>query len=139
MTTETKPEQVREEWWKLAEKQRSPRLNHLRHAIWHKGHWSGEYMKGIMLSTQRTYWYTRVFKETDGEPWAIRRAKALDAYLSNYDIFIIDQSQIVGFNCERPHQVMLQPEASYLLSDDLFYDQAGYIEPKDREWMRGGA
>lgn len=129
-------EGIREAWWLEAEKKRSPRLNYLRKAIWSKGAKGGDWQPGIKMCLEKVKWFTKVFKETDGQPWVIRRAKALAALLENIPIFITDQSQLVGYAGSKPNTILLQPDMSYIIYDDIYYDWKGYIEEEDRGWAR---
>jgi formate C-acetyltransferase/benzylsuccinate synthase len=72
--------------------------------------------------------------ETEGQPTVLRRAKALNALFENQPVFIVDQSQIVGYSCARPKEVILQPEANDAVLWDWYYDGRGYIYEKDKEW-----
>ena len=47
-----------------------------------------EYTQPIRLSVLRSRAYTKVWKETEGEPISVRRAKAFAYYLDNLPIFI---------------------------------------------------
>jgi benzylsuccinate synthase len=135
MTTESK-ETTREAYWWEAEKRRSPRLNYLRKSIWSKNCIQSDHLPGVMCGLDKVYWYTKVFAETEGEPMVFRRAKALNTLFENQPVFIVDQSQIVGFSCARPNEVGLQPEANDAVLWDWYHDGRGYIYEKDRAWFR---
>ena len=62
----------------------------------------GMYRPGIRLDIQRSRLLTESYKETDGEPMVMRRARALEKVLTNMDIYIQDWERIVGNNVSTP-------------------------------------
>ena len=62
----------------------------------------GMYRPGIKLDLQRSRLLTESYKETDGEPMVVRRAKALENILTKIDIYIQDWERIVGNNVSTP-------------------------------------
>ena len=134
MATDSK-DAVHETYWWEAEKKRSPRLNYLRKALWSKNCVQSDHMPGVMCGLDKIYWYTRVYSETEGEPEVLRRAKALCTLLEHQPVFIVDQSQIVGYSCASPNEVILASESSDEVLWDWYYDGRGYIYDKDREWF----
>ena len=62
----------------------------------------GMYRPGIKLDLQRSRFLTESYKETDGEPMVVRRAKALENILTKIDIYIQDWERIVGNNVSTP-------------------------------------
>lgn len=62
----------------------------------------GMYRPGIKLDLQRSRLLTDSYKQTDGEPMALRRAKALSNILGNIDIYIQDWEKIVGNQSSTP-------------------------------------
>jgi len=98
-------------------------------------YFSGDkFIKPVYLSILRTRIYTQVWKETEGEPIGIRRAKAFARYLDSVPIFIGPQALLVGFNSEDPHAFEFCVEASDLKILDQ-YIEAGYIREEDvDEW-----
>jgi pyruvate formate-lyase/glycerol dehydratase family glycyl radical enzyme len=63
----------------------------------------GMYRPEIKLDLQRSVLLTESYKETDGQPMVIRRAKALENILSRMDLYIQDHERIVGNNVSTPH------------------------------------
>ena len=57
----------------------------------------GMYRPEIRLDLQRSRFFTESFKETEGQPMVLRRAKALANLLEKMDIFIRDHERIVGY------------------------------------------
>jgi pyruvate formate-lyase/glycerol dehydratase family glycyl radical enzyme len=62
----------------------------------------GMYRPGIKLDLQRSRLLTESYKETEGEPMVIRRAKALERILTRMDLYIQDWERIVGNNVPTP-------------------------------------
>jgi formate C-acetyltransferase len=61
---------------------------------------------------ERAVLITESYKETEGQPMAIRRAKALEKILSGMSIFIQDDEIIVGNQCSMPRSAPIYPEFS---------------------------
>jgi len=57
----------------------------------------GMYRPEIRLDLQRSRFFTESFRETDGQPMVLRRAKALANLLDKMGIFIRDHERIVGY------------------------------------------
>jgi len=100
-------------------------------------YFSGDrFVKPAYISILRTRIYTQVWKETEGEPFGIRRAKAFARYLDTMPIFIRPQSLLVGFYSEDPNSFEFCIEASDLKILDE-YVKAGYIKEEDvDEWQQ---
>ncbi|MBU3917621.1 hypothetical protein KKA14_18990, partial [bacterium] len=62
----------------------------------------GMYRPEVKLDLHRSRLLTESYKQTEGEPMVLRRAKALDNILSNMDIYIQDWEKIVGNNVSTP-------------------------------------
>ncbi|HOD27737.1 MAG TPA: pyruvate formate lyase family protein [Syntrophales bacterium] len=62
----------------------------------------GMYRAGIKLDLQRSRCLTESYRETDGLPMIMRRARALDKIFSKMDIYIQDWERIVGGSCSFP-------------------------------------
>jgi len=62
----------------------------------------GMYRPEIKLDLQRSRLLTESYKETEGEPMVIRRAKALERILTGMDLYIQDWEKIVGNNVSTP-------------------------------------
>ena len=133
MTTEAT---VREAYWWEAEKKRSKRLDYCRKAYYPKGTQAGDFGEGVRFSLHKMYWMTKVFKETDGQPWVLRRAMALAETLENMPIYVQDYSLIVGYQSGRPNEMPVHPDATEWLLSDIFYDRRGYLYEEEREWYQ---
>ncbi len=62
----------------------------------------GMYRPGIKLDLQRSRFLTESYRETDGLPMVIRRAKALEKILTRMDIYIRHWERIVGSSASTP-------------------------------------
>jgi pyruvate formate-lyase/glycerol dehydratase family glycyl radical enzyme len=60
------------------------------------------YRPEIKLDLQRSRLMTESYKETEGQPMVLRRAKALERILTQMDIYIQDWERIVGNNVSIP-------------------------------------
>ena len=98
-------------------------------------YFSGDhFVKPVYLSILRTRIYTQLWKETEGEPPGIRRAKAFARFLEEIPIFIRSEDLLVGFFSESPHAFEFCVEAADLKILDQ-YIEAGYIREEDvDEW-----
>lgn len=82
----------------------SPRIKRLRRS----------YFQNIpTICTHRARTYTEVYKETEGEPAAIRRGKAFKRYCEEKPIVIQDDELIVGSPGCRPRYVTVAPDYSW--------------------------
>lgn len=82
----------------------SPRIERLRQS----------YFANIpTICTHRARTYTEVYKETEGEPAAIRRGKAFQRYCQEKPIVIQDDELIVGSPSCRPRYVTVAPDYSW--------------------------
>ena len=98
-------------------------------------YFSGDhFIKPVYLSILRTRIYTQVWKETEGEPPGIRRAKAFARFLEEIPISIRPKSLLVGFFSESPNAFEFCVEAADLRILDQ-YIEVGYIREEDvAEW-----
>jgi len=82
----------------------SPRIERLRHS----------YFQNIpTICTHRARTYTAVYRETEGEPAAIRRGKAFQRYCEEKPVVIQDDELIVGNPGCRPRYVTVAPDYSW--------------------------
>ncbi len=96
------------------------RARKLKDTLWWKHTRGGEYVeKGVKAGIERARYMTQSFKETDGEEWVIRRAKALANVLDNITIFIKDHELLVGDHAEKPNLMPIYQESNYFLNIDL--------------------
>ena len=86
---------------------------------------------GMELCLERARLITESYKETEGEPQVIRRAKALAWILENMTIYISDEERIVGNFASNPQSVAWYPEVSINWLDKALND--GYRNLLDKE------
>ena len=77
-------------------------VRNVRAFAFQEGNARSMYRPGIKLDLQRSRLLTESYKETEGEPMVLRRAKALHKILSRMDIYIQDWERIVGNNVSTP-------------------------------------
>ena len=65
----------------------------------------GVYRPEVRLAIERSRLLTDSYKMTEGEPWVIRRAKALEHILLNMTVYIQDWELIVGNGTESPNHL----------------------------------
>jgi len=68
--------------------------------------------QGIKVDLDRARLVTRAYRETEGQPWAIRRAKAVEKLCEEMPIFIKPGELIVGDANGAPDEIRWYPEAS---------------------------
>jgi len=68
------------------------------------------YRAGIKICMERPRLVTESYKETEGEPYVLRRAKALAKYLDNMTIYIQPWERIVGNFASTPDSIQHYPE-----------------------------
>ncbi len=118
-------------WWWVAEKKRSKRLDYLRKAVWKKGAVGGAYAPGIKVDLEYPVLFTEAWKENENDPQMLRKAKALANVLDNISIFIIDQSQIVGYAGSAPHTLKWQVDAASIANEEIFNLPGIVPEPEE--------
>ena len=71
------------------------------------------YRPGVKLCLERARLYTESYRQTEGEPTIIRRAKALAHILESMTIYIQDDELLVGDYASSPSHLTWHPEYSY--------------------------
>ncbi|MFX1457053.1 MAG: pyruvate formate lyase family protein [Promethearchaeota archaeon] len=85
----------------------------------------GMFRPEIRLDLQRSRLMTESYKETDGQPMVLRRAKALANILNNMDIFIRDHERIVGYQTADPNGIFHPIEQNWKSPQRLVNSEAG--------------
>ena len=62
----------------------------------------GMYRENVRLDLQRSRFLTESYKQTDGQPMVIRRARAMENIFKRMDLYIRDWERIVGSNVSCP-------------------------------------
>ena len=119
------------EWWWVAEKSRSPKLDYLRKAVWKKGKKGGAYEAGIKVDLERPVAFTKSWKENENESIMLRRAIAVAYVMETMSIFITDQAQLVGYLGSAPHNIMWYPEVASFINEEIYNDQTIIPEPQE--------
>ena len=68
------------------------------------------YRHGIKICIERPRLITEAYRETEGEPIILRRAKALAKLLDNMSIYILPHEKIVGNPTSKPSTLIHYPE-----------------------------
>lgn len=71
-----------------------------------------EFRKGVRVDLDRARLVTQAYKETEGQPWAIRRARSVEKMCDEMPIFIKPGELIVGDANGAPDEIRWYPEAS---------------------------
>ncbi|MDY6935019.1 MAG: pyruvate formate lyase family protein [Spirochaetota bacterium] len=119
------------EWWWVAEKKRSKRLDYLRKAVWKKGKKGGMYEPGLKVDLERPLLFTENWKENENDPIMMRRAKALSHVFDNITIFITDNAQIMGYLGSLPNTIMWYNDAASLINEEIYNDPIIIPEPEE--------
>ncbi len=85
----------------------------------------GMFRPEIRLDLQRSRLMTESYKETDGQPMVIRRAKALANILNKMGIFIRDYERIVGYQTADPNGIFHPIEQNWKSPLRLAKSEAG--------------
>ncbi|OGW15601.1 MAG: hypothetical protein A3G93_04870 [Nitrospinae bacterium RIFCSPLOWO2_12_FULL_45_22] len=99
---------------------------------------SNAYRPGVKLCLDRARLYTESYKQTEGEPTIIRRAKALAHILENMTIYISEGEMIVGNYASSPAHLTYHPEYYWRWLEKAVND--GYralLDDEGRELLRG--
>lgn len=92
------------------------------------------------ICIERARYYTESYRQTEGEPPAIRAAKALAHTLSRMSLFILEEERIIGNRCSKvvgaivpvergDFNAVLELELDFLLGREA---QPYHIEPRER-------
>jgi formate C-acetyltransferase/benzylsuccinate synthase len=118
-----------QEWWWIAEKKRSKRLDYLRKAVWKKGALGGNYAPGIKVDLEYPKLFTDMWNWWKNDPIMLRRAKANAHALDNISIFITDNAQIVSYFGSAPHTIVWRLDGASMLNEELYNEPGIMPEP----------
>ncbi len=123
----------KQEWWWVAEKKRSKRLDYLRKAIWKKGAIGGLYPVGLRIDLEEAQLDTAKARELEfaPDPYVVKFAKMFAHYLDNKTIFITDKAQLVGYVGSLPNTIGWNPTLGSLLNAEVVNDSTAIPEPLD--------
>ncbi|MBI9076221.1 MAG: formate acetyltransferase [Desulfatibacillum sp.] len=122
----------KQEWWWVAEKKRSKRLDYLRKAVWKKGALGGNYAPGIKLDLECATLFTDMWNFWKYDPIMMRRAKAIAHVLDNKTIFITDHAQLVGYFGSLPHTIMWRVDGASMVNEEA-YNEPGIMPEPEQE------
>ena len=91
------------------------------------------YRPGVRLCLERARLITQSYKETDGEPVILRRAKALVHILDNMTVYIEPWELIVGNFASNPQSMAHYPESFWRWLDRLIDTQYKDILPDEED------
>jgi formate C-acetyltransferase len=94
------------------------------------------YVKGIYLTIERSRYFTESWRETEGEPLSIRKAKALANYFKKCSIFIRPEELIVGYFAESPNAIMVTLETFSPRGVENYIEE-GYVKKEEVSEWRG--
>jgi len=126
-----KEHEEKHEWWWLAEKKRSKRLDYLRKAVWKKGAVGGAYAPGIKLDLEMPTLFTNMWRWYENDPIMLRRAKALAHVLDNMSIFITDKAQLVGYMGSLPHTIAWRVDGASMVNEEAYNEPGIHAEPEE--------
>ena len=89
-----------------------------------------QFFKNIpTFTTERAALITKIFKETEGQPWILRRAKFFAEYCATKPIVIQPDELIIGNNSPMNRGVNGYPETNYEWEHDLDTFETREIDP----------
>lgn len=133
---ELKELEEKQQWWWVAEKTRSKRLDYLRKAVWKKGALGGNYAPGIKIEINRNILFTESWKENENDPTMLRKAKALSHVLENIPIFITDHSQLVGYVGSSPNSLGMWPVEGITMLNEEVYNEPNIMPDPEEESLK---
>ncbi len=134
-SAEVKDLEEKQQWWWVAEKTRSARLDYLRKAVWKKGSTGGLYPPGIKIDMTFPQLFTKAWKENEGETIMVRKAMALANVLENIPIFITDKAQLVGYVGSAPHEMVSYWQGASMINEEV-YNEQGIIPEPEEEYLK---
>jgi formate C-acetyltransferase/benzylsuccinate synthase len=129
-TNEIKELEEKHQWWWVAEKTRSSRLDYLRKAIWKKGALGGMYAPGIKMCLDFPEIFTEAWKKHEHEPIMLRKAHSIAAVLDNIPIFITDHAQLVGYLGSAPHEIVWHWQSASMINEEIYNEEGTIPEPQ---------
>jgi len=121
----------KQQWWWVAEKTRSKRLDYLRNAVWKKGGVGGLYPSGIKIDLKTPQLFIKAWKENEGESIMVQKARALAHVLDKIPIFITDHAQLMGYLGSAPHEMLAYFHGSSMMNEELYNEQGIMPEPEE--------
>jgi benzylsuccinate synthase len=92
------------------------------------------YVAGVYLSIERSRHYTEIWKQTEGQPVTIRKAKALANHLNKCALFIRPEELIVGYFAESPNALITSLETMSAKGVESYIDGGFVKKEEEKEW-----
>ena len=93
----------------------------------------GMYREGIKLDLERSRLITESYKETEGQPMVLRRAKAMEHILTGMGLYIQDWELIVGNNVPTPQGLYFGIDMNYRSVQRVVHSEEGKSLLNDEE------
>jgi len=93
----------------------------------------GMYREGIKLDLERSRLITESYKETEGQPMVLRRAKAMEHILTGMGLYIQDWEMIVGNNVPTPQGLYFGIDMNYRSVQRVVHSEEGKSLLNDEE------
>ena len=93
----------------------------------------GMYREGIKLDLQRSRLITESYKETEGQPMVLRRAKAMEHILTGMGLYTQDWELIVGNNVPIPQGLYFGIDMNYRSVQRVVHSEEGKSLLNDEE------
>ncbi len=92
------------------------------------------YVKGVYLSIERSRYFTESWKQTEGDPLSVRKAKAISNYFRKCSLFIRLEELIVGYFAESPGALTVTLETFSPKGVEKYIEE-GYVKKEEvTEW-----
>jgi len=93
----------------------------------------------LRVALHRAKTFTRVFQQTEQEPWIVRKAKALGEYFQTVPLYLRDQDRLAGSISELPGAMPVMVELG--IGENNIYtgerpDRAGYLKAQVPDGVR---
>ncbi len=102
-------------------------------SAWEEGNEAAGYRDDVWPDLYRARYYTDAYKENDGAPEVIRRARALKGVLEESPVYIKEGELIVGAGVWHPRALINTIELTNAALQETVDD--GYVRPEDKEEM----
>lgn len=101
------------------------RTRKLREAYISKSFLTDKFKENVVVDVEKARYYTQSWKETEGLPTVLRRAKAFEKVLDNCTVLIKENELIVGYPGNDPAAIMYSPERPREIIEELY--EAGHV------------
>ncbi|ATW25406.1 glycyl radical protein [Candidatus Formimonas warabiya] len=109
----------------------SERTKKLRESYISKSFLSDKFKENVTVDVEKARYYTESWKETEGLPTVLRRARALENILEKCTVLIKEHELLVGYPGNDPAAIMYSPERPREIIIEL--DQHGHVPKEVRD------